>query len=71
MRSDDEVGIMLFGETFADLRALDAEHEADTAKSIKWLAEGRCPNCHALLGKDVPAGTRLYCRRCKCERTVV
>ena len=44
---------------------------APETESVTRFAEGRCPNCHALLGKDVPAGTRLYCRRCKCERTVV
>ena len=34
------------------------------------LKEARCPTCRKLLAKDVPAGLKHWCRRCKAERVV-
>lgn len=31
----------------------------------RMLAEARCPRCRKMLETDVPAGTALWCRRCK------
>jgi len=35
------------------------------------VPEFRCSDCNALLAKDVPKGSKHWCRRCKAERYVI
>lgn len=65
--SDDEVAYARAQQAARGGASFKSGVTGGGGPEFTMLAEARCPECHALLGRNV-VGASLYCKRCKAEQ---